>query len=277
MIAKEELQRLAAQTGVRVELQERDYILGWFLLELAQTPSLRQSLAFKGGTALRKMYFPYFRFSEDLDFTLVQPIEEDALQAGIATVCRQVTYTSGIQMSLALWKQTRTVPGEEAYRARVAYVGPLGQRSPEPPRITLDLTRYERLVISPEQRSVTHPYSDAPPEPRQVPTYRLEEMLAEKLRAMLRRCYPRDIYDVWYLLKYHRERLDRPLFLRVLDKKCRYKGYTFSSAEDFLLPARREGMSEAWDTSLQHLVSMLPPYEVVMTDLQSLLPKWLEQ
>jgi len=276
MISIGELQRLAAQAGVRVELQERDYVLGWFLLGLAETPDLCQALTLKGGTALRKMYFPTYRLSEDLDFTLIQSIEENDLQAGVRAVCRQVQGRTGIQMWMALWKQTRDITGEEAYRARVAYIGPLGRRGPDPPRITLDLTRYERLVLPAAQCPITHPYSDAPSEPLQVPTYRLEEMLAEKLRALLRRCYPRDVYDVWYLLKYHSERLDRSLLLQVLEEKCRYKGYTFSSAGDFLLPARRVGMSEAWITSLQHLVSSPPAYEAVVADLETLLPDWLE-
>ena len=64
MIPRVELQRLAAQAGVRVELQERDYVLGCFLLGLARLPEVAESLAFKGGTALRKIYFPTFRFSE---------------------------------------------------------------------------------------------------------------------------------------------------------------------------------------------------------------------
>jgi len=277
MISTGELQRLAAQKGVRVELQERDYVLGWFLLGLAETPGLCQALVFKGGTALRKMYFPTYRFSEDLDFTVVQAIGEVDLRASIEVVCRHVQSRSGIQTWTALWKQTRDVAGEEAYRVRVAYVGPLGRRGPDPPRITLDLTRYERLVSPMMQRSITHPYSDAPSEPLRVPTYRLEEMLAEKLRALLRRCFPRDIYDVWYLLKYHGKRLNHSLLLDALEEKCRYKGYAYSSAKDFLLPARRAGMPEAWDASLEHLVSSAPAYEAVVSELEVLLPDWLEQ
>ena len=48
---------------------ERDYVLAWFLTGLAGHP-LRDVLAFKGGTALRRCWFADYRFSEDLDFTL---------------------------------------------------------------------------------------------------------------------------------------------------------------------------------------------------------------
>lgn len=277
MIRPEELRRLAARAGVRVELQERDYALGWFLLGLARTPTLARVLVFKGGTALRKMYFPGYRFSEDLDFTLAQSVDEQSLQVGIETVCQEVSRTSGLEMRLALWKQTRHIQDEEAYQARIAYIGPLGQRGPQPTRLTLDLTRYERLVLPPVLRAIHHPYSDAPAEPLLLPTYRLEEMLGEKLRALLRRSYPRDLYDVWYLLTHHALSVDRSVLRRVLEEKCRYKGYTFSSPEDFLVRAQRENMDATWSASLQHLVSPLPDYETVLKDLISLLPEWLKE
>jgi len=273
MITKEELQRKAAQAGVRVQLQERDYALGWFLLGLAQEPSLSQGMAFKGGTALRKTYFPDYRFSEDLDFTLMESMGMKDLQPGVESVLRQIKRASGMHMWIAKWKVKREVVGEEAYQARVAYVGPLGQ-STSPPRIRLDLTRYECLVLSPMRRVVTHSYSDAPSGSRRVLTYRLEEMLAEKLRALLRRCYPRDVYDVWYLLRYYGERLEHRDLLQALEAKCHYKAYTFSSPEDFLRPTRRAGMPDAWNSSLKHLVSSVPSYESVVNDLQDLLG-WL--
>jgi len=277
MITKGELQRQAAQADVGVELQERDYALGWFLLGLAQTPGFCETLVFKGGTALRKTYFPTYRFSEDLDFTLAHPISKGDLRAGVEAICHQVQSTSGVRMWIALWRQTRDVVGQEAYRIGVAYAGPLGGRRSDPPRIQLDLTHYERLVLSPIERPVFHPYSDAPSDIHQVFTYRLEEMMAEKLRALLRRCYPRDLYDVWYLLKHHGEHLSRPVLLRTLEEKCRYKGFVFSSASDFLRLAEREGMAEAWSTSLQRLAFSLPHYQVVIAELETLLPKWLEQ
>ena len=64
---------LKAANGRRIPeaVIERDYCLAWFLTGLA-SHSLRDVLAFKGGTALRRCYFGDYRFSEDLDFTLIQ-------------------------------------------------------------------------------------------------------------------------------------------------------------------------------------------------------------
>jgi predicted nucleotidyltransferase component of viral defense system len=72
----------AASGGRRIPeaVIERDYVLAWFLTGLAGHP-LREALAFKGGTALRRRWFDGYRFSEDLDFTLTRPTPFDAIQA----------------------------------------------------------------------------------------------------------------------------------------------------------------------------------------------------
>ena len=72
MIAQRDLSllsnRLAQRGGRRVPetVLERDYCLSWLLVGLSRSP-LRERLAFKGGTALKKCYFTDYRFSEDLD------------------------------------------------------------------------------------------------------------------------------------------------------------------------------------------------------------------
>ena len=63
------LQEARQRLGLPWEVLERDYLLSWVLAGIARTPALRDSLAFKGGTALKKCYFRDYRFSEDLDFT----------------------------------------------------------------------------------------------------------------------------------------------------------------------------------------------------------------
>jgi hypothetical protein len=63
--------RLARGGGRRIPeaVLEKDYCLSWFLVGMSATP-LKDILAFKGGTAIKKCYIPDYRFSEDLDFTL---------------------------------------------------------------------------------------------------------------------------------------------------------------------------------------------------------------
>ena len=63
------LEEVRQRLGIRWEVLERDYLLSWVLAGIDAVPELRETLVFKGGTALKKCYFGDYRFSEDLDFT----------------------------------------------------------------------------------------------------------------------------------------------------------------------------------------------------------------
>ena len=62
---EEERKRL----GIPWDVLERDYLISWILAGISHIDALRETLVFKGGTALKKCYFGDYRFSEDLDFS----------------------------------------------------------------------------------------------------------------------------------------------------------------------------------------------------------------
>jgi predicted nucleotidyltransferase component of viral defense system len=64
------LENTSAQTGFPQLLLEKDYYL---TMMLSQINTLGEDLVFKGGTCLNKIYYSYYRLSEDLDFTLKLP------------------------------------------------------------------------------------------------------------------------------------------------------------------------------------------------------------
>jgi predicted nucleotidyltransferase component of viral defense system len=66
-----EIQKKARVVGVRDQQIEKDYILSWILQGVAKHSKLSKAIVFKGGTVLKKVYFEDYRFSEDLDFTLL--------------------------------------------------------------------------------------------------------------------------------------------------------------------------------------------------------------
>ncbi len=136
---------------------------------------------------------------------------------------------------------------------------------------TVDLTLYEKVVLPLETRLPHHSYSDAELCRAEVAVYRLEEMLAEKLKALLRRRYARDVYDLWFLFKYHSPEMDLKAARRALDQKCQYKGYTYSNVDDFLSPAHRPDLERTWTASLQFQTRNLPAYEVAETEFR----KWI--
>lgn len=73
---------------------ERDYCLAWFLVALSRT-LLRERLAFKGGTAIKRCYFGDYRFSEDLDFTLATETSFEGIRQELDPVFAEVRHASG--------------------------------------------------------------------------------------------------------------------------------------------------------------------------------------
>ena len=61
------LRRLAGKHHISLGVLEKDYALTNLLSIIANFPKV-DKMVFKGGTALKKIYFENFRFSEDLDF-----------------------------------------------------------------------------------------------------------------------------------------------------------------------------------------------------------------
>jgi len=66
-----EIQQKARSVGVRDQQIKKDYILSWLLQGIAQHAQLSKAIVFKVDTVLKKVYFEDYRFSEDLDFTLL--------------------------------------------------------------------------------------------------------------------------------------------------------------------------------------------------------------
>ena len=64
------LERTSAQTGFPLRLLEKDY---YITIVLSKINELSKDLVFKGGTCLSKIYYSYYRLSEDMDFTLNLP------------------------------------------------------------------------------------------------------------------------------------------------------------------------------------------------------------
>jgi len=82
---------------------DKDYVLGHFLNSFYSFEKHRKIFVFKGGTCLRKCYFPDFRFSEDLDFTLLEKsfLIDKTFFERIATHC---VINSGIRFGLGILK-----------------------------------------------------------------------------------------------------------------------------------------------------------------------------
>jgi len=262
MIGKAEIMFVAGQTGLHPHVVEKDYALGWLLAGISAHESLSRNWMFKGGTCLKKCYFETYRFSEDLDFTLPDEshLEAAFLRRAFAEVGEWVYEQSGLELpadkqDFDIYDNRR---GHRNCEGKISYRGPVSPTASGGwPRIKLDLTADERIVLAPVMRPVFHPYSDAPPNGINVQAYAYEEVFAEKIRALAERTRPRDLYDVISLFRNSGVQTLPSVILDVLVQKCQFKGIPLPASAD--LQSHRDELDASWENMLRHQLPALPP------------------
>lgn len=167
----------AADLGLDSQVVEKDYVLGWLLAGIGQHAEIGNEWLFKGGTCLKKCFFETYRFSEDLDFTVLNPTHLNAEFLGrvFSEIATWVYEQSGIDIptDTQRFEVYRNPRGQDSVQGRVGYRGPLG-RQRSIPRIKLDLSNDEKVVLEADRREVHHPYSDRPGDGILVLTYRTQ-------------------------------------------------------------------------------------------------------
>jgi len=277
VISRAEILATAGDLSLAPEVVEKDYVLGWLLAGIYAHEALTPAWAFKGGTCLKKCYFETYRFSEDLDFTITDAVHLDAgfLKAAFADVSAWLYDATGLIVPADRCRfDVRLNPrGGLSCEGRIYYEGPLRGGRSSLPRIKLDLTVDEVLVMAPVERPVGHPYSDLPEGGITARCYAYEEVFGEKVRALAERTRPRDLYDVVNLFRHDEFRPAATAVLGVLREKCRFKGI---SVPTFATLAGTTGELLAdWKAMLAHQLPILPPFEAFWEALPGFFA-WLE-
>jgi predicted nucleotidyltransferase component of viral defense system len=278
VIARRELQQLRTEWSLDIGVIEKDYVLGWLLAGVAQHGALAETWVFKGGTCLRKCFYETFRFSEDLDFTIISggPEEPDQLLEIFSEIGAWLLEESGVQIVLddKSFRRRQNKRGLPTTEGRIAYSGPNASRGTLP-KIKLDLTSDEVLADRPVWRKIGHPYSDGLPA-RRVLCYSLVELFGEKLRALAERCRPRDLYDVVHMHR-HPDLIGLTQAVRyVLDQKCAHAAIEVPTLEAIQSSPLREEIEAEWANMLAHqLPSPLPPFAGFWSTLTDVF-SWLE-
>ncbi len=274
MIGRADIDDRVRAWGLREDVVEKDYVLGWVLWGIGADPLLGRTWIFKGGTCLKKCYIETYRFSEDLDFTVLEdgPIEPDAVLAAVERVQDRVSQESGIDFSLRP-PYCKTRPSGASAEGRIYYRGP--RNTPGPARIKLDLTKDEVVVRPPVLRSISHDYPDALPEPAQVRCYGFEEVFAEKLRAMGERSRPRDLYDIVNLFRRPDFQPYGALVRDVLALKCSWKDIPVPSFESISNSPMFDELRSEWSNMLDHQLRALPDFEHFWSELPRVFA-WLD-
>ncbi len=274
MIERREILDTASRMSLTPHVVEKDYVLGWMLAGMSAHPAIKDSWVFKGGTCLKKCFFETYRFSEDLDFTLTDDahLNDAFLRQTFSEVGAWIYERTGIEFPAAkqdfdLYQNPR---GTISCQGKISYRGPVATR--DLPRVKLDLTADERIVLAPVRVGVFHPYSDAPAEGIDILAYAYEELFGEKIRALAERTRPRDLYDVVNLFRNGEARPSAAVLLNVLRQKCEFKGISVPVLAD--LEAHRAELDSLWQNMLAHQLPTLPPYESFWNELPAFF-EWL--
>ncbi len=263
MITRAELMELAQNLGLAPQVVEKDYVLGWLLSGVHANNELREHWVFKGGTCLKKCYFETYRFSEDLDFTVINEahLDEAFLLRVFADISAWIYERSGIEIPAdkLRFEVYRNKRDKLAAEGRVYYRGPIGPRTGDLPRIKFDLTTDELVALPPVMRPVAHPYSDTPEGGIHAHCYAFEEVFGEKVRALAERARPRDLYAVVNPYRHEEFHPSPATILDVLRRKCDFKGILLPTIDT--IRAFEAELSGDWATMLAHQLPALPPLQ----------------
>lgn len=273
------LQEARRHLGIPWEIIERDYVLSWLLAGVSRIEALRDTLVFKGGTALKKCFFGDYRFSEDLDFSGIRNFPTgDKMEEAIREVCKMAAslLNEYVPVEIVFERYTERDPhpgGQEAFTIRVRLPW---QRTPQT-RVMVETAVDEKILKPVQKRSIIHEYGE--PLEAQVHVYALEEIVAEKLRAILQhaeklhergwsRSRARDYYDLWRVLGAFQERLDFSGFSDFLRSKCTVRNVSFGGPDDFFQEAMLNYVEKTWQQWLGPLIPDLPDFATVIDDLR---------
>ncbi|MDD4985322.1 MAG: nucleotidyl transferase AbiEii/AbiGii toxin family protein [Dehalococcoidales bacterium] len=261
---------------------EKDYALSYLLAGIASVPSLAESLVFKGGTCLRKAYFPGYRFSEDLDFTSRKPWAGDDLLRVLGSATEQMKMWllafGPFGVTVAEDHQREPHPrGQCMFSVRVQFPW---MRSPDC-TLKVEVSAQEPILAGWVERRLLHEFEGESLDIT-MSVYSLEEIVAEKLRAFLQsrqhlrdrgwlRNRPRDLYDLCYLRRQSDLPIDWRSVGRILPGKAQACGVTYAGQQDFLDEQVLAGIKRDWQAQLSNFVADPPSFEDCIVGLKAIL------
>ncbi|KCZ70970.1 protein of unknown function (DUF1814) [Candidatus Methanoperedens nitroreducens] len=239
MLSRKNLESMKSVLGYNLGQVESDYLQHILLLFLSKRAGTW--LVFKGGTALQKAY-GLNRFSDDLDFTSKkEDLEEIA---------------HGIKTDLAIFglENELKINRMENVSEVIVYSikGPLYDGTPRSMAVQrVEVSLRERVILKEEIHEVVPVYPDL--QPYLLTMMNPEEILSEKVRAIMTRNKARDVYDTRFLIK-----KKIPINPELINKKLEYYGMVFDLDA---FTASLMDKNRIWEKELKPLVSFIPNFE----------------
>lgn len=244
MISISELRELQKLNNYNLGQAEKDFFQNAVLFALYK--ELGKELVFKGGTCLTKCY-GLDRFSEDLDFTASKNANFEKI---IARWLKKFQLTHNI-----LLEQKEQL----GVKLKILIQGPLYTGLPQSQcSIRVDISFREQVLLPVNLKTIRTNHPSIPT--FEVPAMSKEEIMAEKVRAIMTRNKARDIYDA-YLLGVKPD-------IALVNKKLAYYKLTFDK-ETFKDSLEKKRV--LWESELKNLMLSVPDFESAKTTILDLL------
>ncbi len=256
MISSNKITEISKSESVGWAVVEKDYFLTLVLESVASTPALHDNLVFKGGTALRKVYFSDYRYSEDLDFTLKREFESGEIRSLFGSALDYLAREHNADMRIRDFNSKKYFTD-----IKVQFVGLKGNKN----TIAIDMSPSELIVDAQVELPVLNNYYQ---KSFDIGVYTLEEIVAEKLRSLMQRTRARDYYDVWYLLTQGKRKLDKKKIGRIFAKKVEYKKIDFTGKEQLLDQEKLTQAEAYYQAQIGSQIKHLPPFGKIAEELK---------
>jgi uncharacterized protein len=232
----EKLRKYAKKENVPIGTIEKDYTITNILSLISQFSKL-DKMVFKGGTALKKIHFADFRFSEDIDFTCSEDVSTE-----LGTLLKDGMHDMDVNVTEIIQEETTV---EASRQFTMKYKG----YNKYPNSVKIDLSLRESVQNGASNLDILHNYDELPK--FKIPTMTLEEIMAEKVRAIIYSPAPRHLHDLDFLFG---KRIHlKPDLVR---KKISLYGDEFSLDRFNKSIAR---METRWKRDLERLLPKEPP------------------
>lgn len=225
LLEAKDVDRYAHSSSVSREVAESNIVLTYALKVLSENHDgapLLDTLAFKGGTCLRKVYYgTTTRFSLDLDFTAVE-IEYKEFKRRFETVFNQRSFY-GITLGVEEFKRSEDNKVPDSYGATIQYTHPWNASS-----FDIEVSFREKICLPVKKLPLIDEsyFRFIEFKPFEVPCLTKEELIAEKIRAAFQRLRPRDVYDLYIYSErpFNREKVRSLAVIKCWNSKRAFDG-----------------------------------------------------
>lgn len=262
MINHTQVKKTSSNLSLPEETIEKDYFIELLLYYMSLNKDL-ENLVFRGGTCLKKVYFPDYRFSEDLDFLIKGGIRDiprslskvvEKLNQGFPAEVKEIKNRSILKDGhLQMFFSYDIVPEIHSGKGK---------------ELKVDVLEDDFLPPF-QKRPVKFFYQDLKKFKADFLSYDLESIVVDKISRLFDVVdEPRDIYDLWKLLK-------QDLKFKEIRKIFADKHGYFFDINNLILEVEKSNYKINWENRLSNQIPDLPNFEKVKLELEKLIKKRL--